>query len=294
MTTDGMEPVQKIVITGMPGIDYDSVASLISAFDGTVHITRTLNDAEQALATSGTGPSFILAIPDPELALGALRAPAHDTFHILFLDARDERLVSWITSQLGIDSDSAASYIAGAREQLQRLRKYAASVLDVSALSREVFEHRFRSMIELTGIPESERPCIRIQSFGFKYGMPTDAHMVFDARVLPNPFWNDQLRGGTGEDEKVYHYVIDSPDTQHFIEHVVEWVEWTVPLYAKRRQHELQIAIGCTGGQHRSVSVVIALAAALGELGMPVTFSHRDLDKKSDEDLPPPTIIDNA
>ncbi len=285
---------QTIVITGMPGIDYESIASVLAAYEATVHITRTLADAERALDASGRGATYILAMPDPHLAIGALRAPAHDSFHILFLDARDEQLATWLGEQSEMESDAALTYVAGAREQLQRLRKYAASVLDLSTLTREAVEHRIQSMIQLTGIPESERPCIRLQSFGFKYGMPTDAHMVFDARVLPNPFWNEKLRSGTGEDEAVYHYVVDAQDTQHFLEHVVQWVEWTLPLYAKRKQHELQIAVGCTGGQHRSVAVVIALAVELRELGFPVEFLHRDLYKKSDEDLPPPTIIENA
>ncbi|MGC8461768.1 MAG: RapZ C-terminal domain-containing protein [Candidatus Dormibacteria bacterium] len=289
-----MQQAQTIVITGMPGIDYEFVASILAAFGGTVHITRALSDAERALDTAGSGSTYILAIPDSNLAIGALRAPANDSFHILFLDARDDLLVSWLGVQHGLDNDAALVYIAGAREQLQRLRKYAASVLDISALSREAFEHRFRSMLDLTAIPEADRPFIRIQSFGFKYGMPTDSHMVFDARVLPNPFWNEALRGGTGEDEEVYHFVIDAPDTQVFIDHIIQFVEWTMPLYARRKQHELQIAIGCTGGQHRSVSVVIALASELKELGFPVEYIHRDLDKKSDEDFPPSTIIENA
>ena len=120
---------------------------------------------------------------------------------------------------------------------------------------------------------------VSVTSFGFKYGIPIEADLVFDVRMLPNPFYIDELRHQTGLDEGVRDYVFGFPQTEKLLEHLRELLKFSLPLYAEEGKTGLVIAIGCTGGHHRSVAVTHALTEYIKTLGYKVSENHRDISR---------------
>ncbi|MEG1687756.1 MAG: RNase adapter RapZ, partial [Angelakisella sp.] len=116
-------------------------------------------------------------------------------------------------------------------------------------------------------------------SFGYKNGLPPEADLVFDVRCLPNPFYLPALREQTGLTQQVRDYVMDSPDTQGLLERLCELLDFLVPLYIQEGKSQLVVAVGCTGGKHRSVAVAEELAQHLRRQGRRISVSHRDMDK---------------
>ncbi len=122
---------------------------------------------------------------------------------------------------------------------------------------------------------------LTFMSFGFKYGIPLEADVVFDVRCLPNPFYIPELKELTGLDKAVRNYVLCSKDTQKFIARCLDLLDFSVPLYHKEGKSELVVGVGCTGGKHRSVTVAMQLREHFGSLGYKSVVQHRDIDKKS-------------
>jgi RNase adapter protein RapZ len=120
---------------------------------------------------------------------------------------------------------------------------------------------------------------ISMSSFGFKFGVPAEAEWMIDARLLRNPFWVLDLRPYTGLDEPVREYVLGDPASAELIDRTHELLHWSVQRFAERGRELINIAVGCTGGRHRSVAIVEALAARLRQDGLGVTVNHRDIDK---------------
>ena len=120
---------------------------------------------------------------------------------------------------------------------------------------------------------------VRVLSFGFKHGIPTEADLVFDVRFLPNPYYVAELRPLTGLDEGVRDYALSSPQSQDFLKKLTEFVTYLLPRYLEEGKASLAIAVGCTGGHHRSVAVAHALAESIRRLNYPVSESHRDLGR---------------
>ena len=120
---------------------------------------------------------------------------------------------------------------------------------------------------------------ITVTAFGYKYGLPMDADLVFDVRFLPNPFYVEELRGLSGLDKPVSDFVLGCGDARRFLEKLEELLRFLMPLYLEEGKYNLNIAIGCTGGRHRSVAVACALADSLEEAGIPAARSFRDLEK---------------
>ena len=120
---------------------------------------------------------------------------------------------------------------------------------------------------------------LTIMSFGFKFGVPADSDLVLDVRCLPNPFYVPDLKRKTGMDSEVYDYVFSFPQTKTFIEKLEGMLSFLLPLYAEEGKSTLVIAVGCTGGHHRSVSVARCVAAYLTELGYPAFENHRDITR---------------
>jgi RNase adapter protein RapZ len=119
---------------------------------------------------------------------------------------------------------------------------------------------------------------LTLTSFGFKFGVPPDAEWVVDARVVRNPFWVAELRPFTGLDASVRDYVLDDPVAGELVDRIHELLQWSSRRYAERGRELLSVAVGCTGGRHRSVAIVEALAARLRDNGMMPTIVHRDVD----------------
>ena len=196
---------------------------------------------------------------------------------VLYLDCSDERLVRRYSETrrphpLAPQGDVMEA-IALERDRLSPLRQRATHVIDTSPLS--VHELR-RSLVEYVGRSSSNAMAVRVVSFGFKFGLPVDADLVFDVRFLDNPHFVDALRPQTGLDAPVRDFVLGSPETVELIDDVSTFLGHTLPRYEREGKAYLTIAIGCTGGRHRSVAIVEALTARLRP-SCKVSASHRDI-----------------
>ena len=120
---------------------------------------------------------------------------------------------------------------------------------------------------------------VSVSSFGYKYGLPLEADLVLDVRFLPNPYYVDSLRRKTGMDAEVYDYVFSFPQTEGYMKRLKDLFSYTLPLYAEEGKTVLVIAVGCTGGHHRSVAVTRALAEYIRGLGYQVSENHRDMTR---------------
>lgn len=201
---------------------------------------------------------------------------------MLFLDASDNELVSRYKETrrahpLAMDG-LVTEGIRKERAILNDLKTRASIVIDTTTLTprqlREKINQEFRASHE-TGFR------IEILSFGFKYGLPIDADIVMDVRFLPNPHYIPELRPLTGKDEPVYDYVMSFPETEEFYQQFSTLLQMIMPGYVKEGKSSLTVAIGCTGGQHRSVALSERIGAVLAE-DYRVNITHRDKDKRKE------------
>ncbi|CQR25187.1 putative P-loop-containing kinase [Streptococcus varani] len=204
-------------------------------------------------------------------------------FKILFLDATDNELVARYketrrSHPLAHDG-RVMDGINLERELLAPLKNMSQNVIDTTDLTprmlRKEISDQFASLDDKPGFR------VEVVSFGFKYGLPLDADLVFDVRFLPNPYYKPELRNLTGLDDEVYHYVMEHEESEAFYNHLLSLIEPILPGYQKEGKSLLTIAIGCTGGQHRSVSFARRLADDL-EKNWVVNRSHRDKDKRKE------------
>ncbi|MCS6858065.1 MAG: RNase adapter RapZ [Sandaracinaceae bacterium] len=199
---------------------------------------------------------------------------------VLFLDCVDEVLVRRYSETrrphpLAPGGDVIAA-IAQERERLAPLRMRATHTIDTSSFSVHELRRALIEFLGRKGSPHSMR--IRLISFGFKYGIPVDADLVFDVRFLDNPHFVPSLRPLSGLDEAVQRYVINSEGASQFIEDLLVMLEHAVPRYEREGKAYLTIAVGCTGGRHRSVAVVEHIARRL-PFSDRVRISHRDINR---------------
>jgi UPF0042 nucleotide-binding protein len=226
--------------------------------------------------------------------IDAVRLPGAWELEVLFLDASDETLLRRFSSTrrphplvhaLGPESTHALAVLDGIRlerERLAPLRARAKQVVDTTELS--VHDLR-RRMLEIFGPGEGSRTRMstRLVSFGFKYGMPVDADIVLDVRFLSNPFFVPALRALSGLDAPVRDYVVESEDARVFVEKAKDLLEFSLPRYEREGKSYLTIAIGCTGGRHRSVALAALLAAELeSKTGLHIDVIHRDIARDVD------------
>lgn len=201
---------------------------------------------------------------------------------ILFLDASDEVLIKRYKETRRnhplAGNGRLDRGIAREREKIAFLKRQADYILDTSSLlTRELREELARIF---SGGQPYENLFVTVLSFGFKYGIPVDADLVFDVRFLPNPYYVEELKYRTGEEKQVQEYVMQGGTCEIFLEKLFDLMEFLIPNYIKEGKNQLVIAVGCTGGKHRSVTVAGALYEKLKEkkeLG--VKLEHRDIDK---------------
>ncbi len=202
---------------------------------------------------------------------------------ILFLDSNDESLIKRYKETRRLHP--LAPYgrveegVKRERQILEEMRKDADYVLDTSnLLTRELKAELDRIFVQ----NESYNSLmITITSFGFKYGIPHDADLVFDVRFLPNPYYIDGLRNKTGNDKEIQDYVMGFPESGEFLDKLTDMVQFLIPNYVKEGKNRLVIAIGCTGGKHRSVTLANALYDRLKDKGdYGIKLDHKDIDKK--------------
>jgi UPF0042 nucleotide-binding protein len=222
-----------------------------------------------------------------------LLAASGRTLHIVFLDASDEALLRRYSSSRRPHPLSTVEPAgpAGAvlesirieRERLAPLRAIASRVLDTTRLS--VHELRRRIVAEFgPGAERGERMRTRILSFGFKYGVPVDADLSLDVRFIENPYFVDELRPLSGLDASVSRFVLGKPDAQGFLERAMALLEFLLPRYEAEGKSYLTVAVGCTGGRHRSVAMAERIAEELRRrLQVQVDVSHRDIGEADRE-----------
>ena len=167
--------------------------------------------------------------------------------------------------------------IAYEKEMLKPIRQSADFVIDTSDLSNAQLRERLTQI--LIG-EDKDVMNINVMSFGFKHGIPTDADFVLDVRCLPNPYWVEELRNKTGLDEDVYNYVFSFDAANELLEKLKGLLDFLNPLYIKEGKSQVVIAIGCTGGNHRSVAFAEALAKYFSRRWDNVTVNHRDIERR--------------
>ena len=158
---------------------------------------------------------------------------------------------------------------------LEEVRARADYIIDTSSLTGSALRERIHSLFSENEIRDLSM-IVNVSSFGFKYGIPTDADLVFDVRFLPNPYYKLELREKTGLDCDVYDYVMKWQQTKDFIEHLHKMIEFLLPQYVEEGKTSLNIAIGCTGGRHRSVALTEELGGYISSLGYNTVKMHRD------------------
>ncbi|WP_099974459.1 RNase adapter RapZ [Lactobacillus terrae] len=200
---------------------------------------------------------------------------------ILFLDSSNQVLVSrYKETRRSHPLAGEGRLLDGInmeRKLLSELKHRASVRIDTSDLSpRELREQIFENFQN-----SNTKPTFQIQtmSFGFKYGLPIDADIVMDVRFLKNPFYIDELKAKTGQDKEVYDYVMNADGTENFYTKFFDLLKDIVPGYKAEGKSNLTIAIGCTGGQHRSVAITERLSKDLAKLGYNTDISHRDMEK---------------
>ena len=200
---------------------------------------------------------------------------------ILFLDAKDETLIQRYKESRRRHPMSAHSMplegIRAERTLLEDLKGKASLVINTSDLKPAMLKER---IINHFGQMQSKSLTVNITSFGFKYGIPLDADLVFDVRFLPNPHYIDELRPNTGQHPDVYEYVMKWPETQRFLSKLVDMLEYLIPQYDEEGKSQVVIGIGCTGGKHRSVAISEYLGTALKlKSSEQIRVSHRDSER---------------
>lgn len=222
------------------------------------------------------------ALAEMDNILAKMKKKKYD-YEILFLDANDEVLIKRfketrrahpLTPEGQIDEG-----IKMERKRLEFLRKQADYIIDTSTL----LIRELRLEIEQIFVENKKfkNLFVTISSFGFKYGILNDADLVFDVRFMPNPFYVDELKKLTGNDEEVKRFVMDSEVSKKFVDKLYDMIKFLIPNYINEGKNQLVIGIGCTGGKHRSVTVANELYDRLSEdESLGIKISHRDISNK--------------
>ncbi len=203
-------------------------------------------------------------------------------FKILFLDSSDQVLVHRFkeTRRKHPLSDDLNGSLEQAvkleRDMLKLVKENADFVMDTSGLSPAQLKGRIAELFLNSAGDSMSVLCI---SFGFKFGIPMEADLVFDVRCLPNPFYDENLRPKTGLDPEVRDYVMEKEETKGFATRFTDMIDYLLPLYAREGKSQLVIAVGCTGGHHRSVALAQYMCDYLAAKGVKASAAHRDIQK---------------
>ncbi|MFC0526936.1 RNase adapter RapZ [Phytohabitans kaempferiae] len=215
--------------------------------------------------------------------VGAIKALKERGFHprVVFVDADDEVLIRRFESvrrSHPLQGDGRlADGIAAERKLLEEARDHADVIIDTSHLNVNQLRRRVE---ELFGGEDARRLRVTVLSFGFKYGLPPDADFVLDARFLPNPYWVPELREHNGQEEAVSTYVLGQPGAGEFVATYANLVGATAPGFEREGKRYLTVAVGCTGGKHRSVAIAEELADRLRQARISAHAQHRDLGRE--------------
>ena len=264
----GLEKIGYYVIDNLPA---DLLESAIDAIERSGEVSRL------AIVVDARSGSFFGGLNS---ALQRLRERGTDP-RVLYLEASDDILVRRQEAARRPHPLSREGRLidgfARERELLRRIRGRADIVIDTSNLNVHQLGQRIQATFE---DPESEGLRVTVVSFGFKYGLPIDADMVADMRFLPNPYWVDELRPMSGLDDPVRDYVRNQPRSTEFLDRYEALLALLTDGFVHEDKSFLTVAIGCTGGRHRSVTMAEALAERLRALGVRTQVVHRDLGRE--------------
>lgn len=212
--------------------------------------------------------------------LDEVRRAGHQV-EVLFLDSSDESLIRRFSETRRrhplAPTGTVADGIKAEREELRDLRELADQVIDSSALN----VHDLKRMVQARFSPEPAMgPSLSVMSFGYRHGVPPQADLVLDVRFLPNPYFVPELKGLTGKNPKVAAYVLEREETQQFLAKVVDLCRFLFPRYQKEGKAYLTVALGCTGGKHRSVAIAAELTRQLQQEIPRIQLWDRDIEKE--------------
>ena len=279
-----------VLVTGMSGAGRSTAARALEDRGWFVVdnlLPSLIPETVRALGEDGTATRVAVVVDvrggrffdDTERALSQLRAEGCDV-RILFLSASDEALVRRFESNRRPhplqQGERLVDGLRREREALAGLRADADLVIDTSQLN----VHELRHRVEAAFGGEAAPLRATVMSFGFKYGLPVDADVVLDARFLPNPHWVDELRERTGLDPAVHDYVVDSSAARQFLDEATRLLDVMAEGYLREGKRYVTVAIGCTGGKHRSVALTEDIAARLVRQGVESVVVHRDLGRE--------------
>lgn len=230
-----------------------------------------------ALGVDLRGGQFLQALPQ---VLSDLRAAGH-RIQVLFFDASDDVLLRRFSETRRphplAGQDSIQEGISRERKALEPIRALADKVIDTSDFNVHQLKREMEQ--QFCQAPQARRMTLFFTSFGYKYGIPHDTDMILDVRFLPNPYFVDELRPKTGLDSEVRAYVLGNQETRSFLDRLYALLEFTLPLYEREGKSSLTLALGCTGGRHRSVVLVEELQHRFGGGDLRIHVKHRDIDK---------------
>ncbi|MDR1392524.1 MAG: RNase adapter RapZ [Bifidobacteriaceae bacterium] len=264
-----LEDLGWYVVDNLPPQMIEPLAGMMTPYGGGVHKLAVVVDVR-------SGEFFRTLMG----ALTALRDKGTD-HRILFLDASDGELIRRYEAVRRPHplqgSGTVLTGITRERQLLADLRQQADDLIDTSAFSaHELAAH----MAAIADPNRTEEVTVTVSSFGYKYGQPADASEIVDVRFLANPYWVDELRHLTGLDPAVRDYVMASGQAQLFLKNYVAGLMIALDGFKEQRKHHLSVAIGCTGGKHRSVAMAEALTALLRDEGVRARASHRDVGRE--------------
>lgn len=281
-----------LIVTGMSGAGRSTVANALEDLDWYVvdnlppQMLRPLLELSELAGGAVPRVAVVVDVRGrelfgrvPEIA-EALRADRR--LRIVFLDASDDVLVRRFEAvRRPHPLQSTGSIVDGIRRERQRLaplRESADLIIDTSAYNVHQLTTRVAELFSAEGSPLHT---VSVMSFGFKYGLPVDADLVADMRFLPNPYWTDDLRALTGEDEAVREFVLSQQGASEFLDAYTAALAPVIAGYQRENKRHSIIAIGCTGGKHRSVVMAREIAARLSEMpDVAVGVTHRDLGRE--------------
>ncbi len=275
-----------LLVTGMSGAGRSTVSAALEDLGWFVidNLPLELIARVGELAAAGSldyaGVAFIVGRsgriqPDALLAVEKELQQMHENAKILFLDAPDDVLIHRFEGNRRrhpFPAPTLADSITGERALLQSIRDAADLVIDTGSINTNQLRSRIVEHFTQTSGGGTMR--VSLVSFGYSNGIPRDVDLVFDCRFLPNPHWIEELRPQTGLDAPVSDYVLEQEAAQHFLKDVVALLEWQIPEFAKEGKSYLSIAIGCTGGRHRSFAIAEEIR---NRLNIENAVFHRDI-----------------
>ena len=278
-----------LLLTGMSGAGRGSMARVLEDLSYRVidnlppalilEVTSTDQRLRQTAPLALVIRSWDLSV-SPDEAIGrAVEGLKESGMHtaVVFLDADDQVLIRRYEETRRPHpqgGETLPAAIGLERDLLSGLRSASDLIIDTSDFN--IHQLRERVVARFGGEGKARPMHISMVSFGFKNGLPPDADVVFDVRFLPNPHWDPELRPRTGTDPEVATFVLENPDTEGFLERVSEMLLFLAPRYRAEGKAYLTIAVGCTGGRHRSVAVAGELARRLADHGVDISVCHRD------------------